>query len=80
LWITRGLSGSHNKTRQPGIVGDTDLAKNIPQEVLDLYKARELVKAPLVSNDVASTVGFLMSDLGRGYTGAVFELNNGCHR
>lgn len=63
----------------PSIVVDTDLAKNIPQEVLDIYKERELVKTPLAPQDVANTVSFLMSDAGRSYTGAVFDLNNGYH-
>lgn len=63
----------------PGIVIDTDLAKNIPQEVLGIYKERELVKTPLAPRDVANTVSFLMSDSGRSYTGAVFDLNNGYH-
>jgi 3-oxoacyl-[acyl-carrier protein] reductase len=63
----------------PGIVVDTELAGNIPPEVLDLYRARELIKTPLTPRDVANTVGFLMSDSSRSYTGAVFELNNGCH-
>ena len=62
----------------PGIVA-TDLAANIPESVIELYRARELVKSPLVPDDVASTASFLMSEAGRNYSGAVFELNNGFH-
>jgi 3-oxoacyl-[acyl-carrier protein] reductase len=63
----------------PGIVIDTELAQNLPQEVLELYRSRELIKTPLVPDDVARTVSFLMSDMGRSYTGAIFEPNNGYH-
>jgi 3-oxoacyl-[acyl-carrier protein] reductase len=63
----------------PGIVVDTELAQNLPQEVLELYRARELIKTPLGPDDVARTVSFLMSDMGRSYTGAIFDLNNGYH-
>lgn len=62
----------------PGIV-ETELLKNIPPEVLELYRSRELVKKPITPADVAGSVSFLLSESGRNYTGAVFDLNNGFH-
>jgi 3-oxoacyl-[acyl-carrier protein] reductase len=62
----------------PGIV-ETDLFANISPEVIQRYRHAELVKKPLRPEDVAKTVGFLMSEAGRNYTGAVFDLNNGFH-
>lgn len=56
------------------LVGD-----NSAPEVLERYRSRELVKAPLKPADVAGTVSFLLSESGRNYTGAVFDLNNGFH-
>jgi len=62
----------------PGIV-ETDLFANIPEEAIKRYRNTELVKKPLCPEDVANTVGFLMSEAGRNYTGSVFDLNNGFH-
>ena len=39
----------------------------------------ELVKKPLVAQDVADTISFLLGDGAKNYTGAVFDLNNGFH-
>ncbi len=62
----------------PGIVA-TDLFTSIPAEVVQRYRDAELVKKPLRPEDVARTVGFLMSEASRNYSGAVFDLNNGYH-
>jgi 3-oxoacyl-[acyl-carrier protein] reductase len=62
----------------PGIV-ETDLFANIPREAIQRYRNAEVVKQPLQPEDVARTVSFLMSDAGRNYSGAVFDLNNGFH-
>lgn len=62
----------------PGIVA-TDLLANSPAEVVQRYRDAELVQQPLRPADVARTVGFLMSEAGRNYSGAVFDLNNGFH-
>jgi 3-oxoacyl-[acyl-carrier protein] reductase len=62
----------------PGIV-ETELLASIPAEVVQRYRDAELVKRPLRSEDVARTVGFLLSEAGRNYSGAVFDLNNGFH-
>jgi len=62
----------------PGIV-ETDLFAAISADAVQRYRHAELVKKPLRPQDVARTVGFLMSEGGRNYTGAVFDLNNGFH-
>ena len=62
----------------PGIV-ETDLFAAISAEAIQRYRQAELVKKPLRPRDVAKTVGFLMSEAGRNYTGATFDLNNGFH-
>jgi 3-oxoacyl-[acyl-carrier protein] reductase len=62
----------------PGIV-ETDLVASIPAEVVQRYRDAELVRKPLRPEDVARTVGFLLSEAGRNYSGAVFDLNNGFH-
>jgi 3-oxoacyl-[acyl-carrier protein] reductase len=62
----------------PGIV-ETDLFATIPAEVVQRYRHAELVKKPLRPEDVAKTVGFLMSEACRNYSGTVFDLNNGYH-
>jgi len=62
----------------PGIV-DTDMFAALPTDVVTWYRGAELIKKPLVAQDVAHTVSFLLSDDARNYTGAVFELNNGFH-
>lgn len=51
----------------------------LPSEVVTWYRNAELLKSPLVAQDVANSVAFLVSDNARNYTGAVFDLNNGFH-
>jgi 3-oxoacyl-[acyl-carrier protein] reductase len=62
----------------PGIV-ETGMFVTLPADVVAWYRNSELVKKPLVAEDVASTISFLLSDNARNYTGAVFDLNNGFH-
>ncbi len=62
----------------PGIV-ETDILKTIPTHVIEWYRKSELVKLPLQPNDVADSVRFLLSQDGKNYSGAVFDLNNGFH-
>jgi 3-oxoacyl-[acyl-carrier protein] reductase len=62
----------------PGIV-ETDLLVAVSAEAIQRYRQAELVKKPLRPQDVAKTVSFLMSEAGRNYTGALFDLNNGFH-
>jgi 3-oxoacyl-[acyl-carrier protein] reductase len=60
----------------PGIVS-TELQKSVPQERLDQFRKGELLKSPIMPEDVADTVWFLLSDLSKHYTGAVLDINNG---
>jgi 3-oxoacyl-[acyl-carrier protein] reductase len=62
----------------PGIV-ETGMFATLPAEVVAWYRDAELVKKPLVAQDVANTIAFVLSDQARNYTGAVFDLNNGFH-
>lgn len=62
----------------PGVV-DTPMIKTIPKERLSAYRERELLAEPIRPEDVADSVIFLLSDAARNYTGAVFDLNNGCY-
>jgi 3-oxoacyl-[acyl-carrier protein] reductase len=62
----------------PGIV-ETGMFATLPADVVAWYRNAELVKKPLVADDVANTIAFLLSDNARNYTGAVFDLNNGFH-
>ena len=62
----------------PGIV-ETGMFASLPGDVVTWYRGAELLKSPLVAQDVANTVAFLVSDNARNYTGAVFDLNNGFH-
>ncbi len=62
----------------PGIV-DTPMMKKIAPDRLTKYRARELLSYPVSAQDVAATVGFLLSEAARNYTGAVFDVNNGLH-
>ncbi len=62
----------------PGLVTTPIMAK-VPPARLAQIRGAELVKAPILPADVADTVSFLLSPAARHYTGAVFDLNNGCH-
>ena len=62
----------------PGIV-ETGMFTSLPPDVVAWYRSAELIKSPLVADDVASSVAFLMGDDAKNYTGAVFDLNNGFH-
>jgi 3-oxoacyl-[acyl-carrier protein] reductase len=62
----------------PGIV-DTGMFASLPADVITWYRNAELIKRPLVPDDVANTIAFLLSDGAKNYTGAVFDLNNGFH-
>lgn len=58
---------------------ETELIKNVPEWRMKEYREKELVKRPLSPEDVANTTVFLLSELSGNYTGAVFDLNNGCY-
>jgi 3-oxoacyl-[acyl-carrier protein] reductase len=62
----------------PGLVSTRMLA-DVPPERIDAYRARERITEPIDADAVAETVSFLLSPEARHYTGAVFDLNNGCY-
>lgn len=62
----------------PGIV-DTNMMSIIPKERLEFYREGELVNSPIQPDDVANTILFLLSDAAKHYSGAVFDINNGCY-
>jgi 3-oxoacyl-[acyl-carrier protein] reductase len=59
---------------------NTDLIRRVPQSRVDDYRKNELLKDPILPEDVANTVAFLLGDQSRHYTGAVLDLNNGVYR
>ena len=52
---------------------------DVPLERIDAYRASERITVPIDADAVADTVSFLLSPEARHYTGAVFDLNNGCY-
>ena len=62
----------------PGII-DTPMMKTISSSRLAQYRERELISEPLTPEQVANTAIFLISDAAKHYTGAVFDINNGCY-
>jgi len=58
---------------------DTDLIDNVPKWRADEYREKELIKKSVKPDDVANTVIFLLSELSTHYTGAIFDINNGCY-
>jgi 3-oxoacyl-[acyl-carrier protein] reductase len=62
----------------PGMV-ETDMMKNIPEWRVQEYRKSELLNKPIVPQDVANTIVFLLSKESSSYTGAIFDLNNGCY-
>lgn len=62
----------------PGVV-DTPMMKTIAEKRLSAYREQELVADPIKPEDVAHSVLFLLSERARNYTGAVFDINNGCY-
>lgn len=62
----------------PGIV-DTNMMKSIPNYRISEYRKSELIKEPILPEDVSNTVYFLISDLSRNYSGSTFDINNGCY-
>lgn len=62
----------------PALV-ETELLKNVPEWRMKEYRENELVKKPLRPEDIANTAAFLLSELSENYTGAIFDINNGCY-
>lgn len=63
----------------PSLV-ETGLLKTVPDWRIAEYRQAELLKTPVLPEDVAATVAFLLADESRNYTGAVLDINNGCYR
>ncbi|SDF80085.1 3-oxoacyl-[acyl-carrier protein] reductase [Fontibacillus panacisegetis] len=62
----------------PTIV-ETSMMDNIPKWRIEEYTNHQLIKQPLLPEDVAHTVIFLLSEKSKHYTGATFDINNGCY-
>lgn len=58
---------------------ETAMMDAIPDWRKKEYISHQLVPSPVLPEDVAETVLFLLSDKSRHYTGATFDINNGCY-
>lgn len=57
----------------------TPMMAHIPAWRQQEYLEHQLCPEPLLAEDIASTVAFLLSGKSRAYTGATFDINNGCY-
>lgn len=55
----------------------TPMMDTIPDWRKDEYLSHQLIDSPVMPEDVAETVIFLLSDKAKHYTGATFDINNG---
>ena len=62
----------------PTIV-NTSMMDTIPEWRKKEYLSHQLIDTPVLPEDVADTVVFLLSDKTRHYTGATFDINNGSY-
>ncbi|GED71999.1 3-oxoacyl-ACP reductase [Brevibacillus reuszeri] len=58
---------------------DTPMMDQVPAWRKTEYQEHGLIKEPVTAKDVAHTVTFLLSAKAKHYTGATFDLNNGCY-
>lgn len=58
---------------------NTSMMDVIPDWRKQEYLSHQLIDSPVLPKDVAETVTFLLSEKSRHYTGATFDLNNGCY-
>lgn len=58
---------------------NTSMMDVIPEWRKQEYLSHQLIDSPVLPKDVAETVIFLLSEKSRHYTGATFDLNNGCY-
>lgn len=58
---------------------NTSMMDCIPQWRKEEYLNHQLIKQPLLPKEVAYTVTFLLSEKSKHYTGATFDINNGCY-
>ena len=56
---------------------NTPMMGVIPDWRKEEYLSHELIHTPVMPEDVADTVVFLLSDKSKHYTGATFDINNG---
>jgi 3-oxoacyl-[acyl-carrier protein] reductase len=56
---------------------DTEMLKSLSKERMEVYRRSELLKEPVLPEDIADSVWFLLSDQSKHYTGAVLDINNG---
>ncbi|QWU17940.1 3-oxoacyl-[acyl-carrier protein] reductase [Paenibacillus sophorae] len=56
---------------------DTSMMETIPEWRKQEYLSHQLIPVPVLPEDVAETVVFLLSDKSKHYTGATFDINNG---
>ena len=57
----------------------TPMMAHIPGWRQKEYLEHQLTQGPLLAEDIADTVVFLLSGRARAYTGATFDINNGCY-
>lgn len=57
----------------------TPMMAHIPAWRQQEYLEHQLTPEPLLAEDIAGTVAFLLSHKSRAYTGATFDINNGCY-
>ncbi|WP_019638732.1 SDR family NAD(P)-dependent oxidoreductase [Paenibacillus fonticola] len=58
---------------------NTSMMEVIPEWRKKEYLSHQLIDSPVLPEDVAETVVFLLADKSKHYTGATFDLNNGCY-
>lgn len=56
---------------------NTSMMDSIPEWRKKEYLSHQLIDTPVLPEDVANTVVFLLSDKSKHYTGATFDINNG---
>lgn len=56
---------------------NTPMMDTIPDWRKEEYFNHQLIETPVMPEDVAHTVIFLLSDRAKHYTGATFDINNG---
>lgn len=60
-------------------ITNTPMMQHIPEWRQKEYLEHQLNQEPLLAEEVAESVVFLLSRKSRAYTGATFDINNGCY-
>lgn len=58
---------------------NTAMMRQVPEWRQKEYQEHQLIKEPLSPENIADTVIFLLSNKSKAYTGATFDINNGCY-